>query len=332
MAYLTGRCALKTQRKNNSPMTVIYDLELVNEPLRNPVLTIGNFDGVHKGHLALFNKVKERAKAIGGQSAVMTFEPHPIKVMKPGNGPPLITLGEQKLRLINDADIDVIFFIPFTKQFAAISARDFIQNILLKKIGMKELIIGYDYAFGRNREGNAELLQEMGNHFDFTLHVIAPIRIDNRLVSSTSIRNLVQEGRLSEAKNLLGRDYQICGTVVKGKNRGGRLLGFPTANLKLIDELTPKVGVYAVTVLIDDQTYEGLTNIGYNPTFGNGVFSVETHILDFSADLLGKTIRVNFIQRLRDEKNFNTVEDLSDQINQDIKATRKLFKEKKNIL
>jgi riboflavin kinase/FMN adenylyltransferase len=313
-----------------SEMTIIYDLEEVKGPLTNPVLTIGNFDGVHKGHLALFDRVKERARAIGGQSVVMTFDPHPIKVMKPGNGPPLITLGEQKLRLINDADIDVIFFIPFTKQFAAISARDFVQNILIKKIGMKELIVGYDYAFGRNREGNIKLLQEMGNHFDFAVHVVEPIRIDDSLVSSTSIRKLVHEGNLSKAKALLGRDYQISGSVVKGKNRGGRLLGFPTANLKLIDELTPKAGVYAVKVLIDDQTYEGLTNVGYNPTFGNGVFSVETHILDFSGDLLGKSIRVNFIQRLRDEKNFETVGDLADQIGQDVKHARTLFKSLKN--
>ena len=330
MPYLALVAFLTTQRKTNLKMTVIYDLEQVKSPLTNPVLTIGNFDGVHKGHLALFNRVKERAGAIGGQSVVMTFEPHPIKVMKPGNGPPLITLGEQKLRLINDADIDVIFFIPFTKQFAAISARDFVQNILIKKIGMKELIIGYDYVFGRNREGNIKLLKEMGNHFDFAVHVVEPIRIDDSLVSSTSIRKLVHEGSLSKAKALLGRDYQISGTVVKGKNRGGRLLGFPTANLELIDELTPKVGVYAVKVLIDDQTYEGLTNVGYNPTFGNGVFSVETHILDFSGDLLGKSIRVNFIQRLRDEKNFETIGDLADQIGQDVKDARALFRKLKN--
>lgn len=307
-------------------MTIIYDLDQVEKPLTNPVLTIGNFDGVHKGHLALFDRVKERARAIGGQSAVMTFEPHPIKVMKPGNGPPLITLGEQKLRLIGDADIDVIFFIPFSKQFAAISAQDFVQDILLKKIGMKELVVGYDYAFGRNREGNIKLLKDMGNDFGFAVHVVDPIRIDDSLVSSTSIRKLVQEGNLSKAKNLLGRDYQICGRVVKGKNRGGALLGFPTANLKLVDELTPKIGVYAVTVLIGDDIYEGLTNIGYNPTFGNGVFSVETHILDFSGDLLGKSIKVNFIQRLRDEKTFDTVKDLAEQIGQDVRDARDLFK------
>jgi len=306
-------------------MTIIYDLKQLEKPLKNPVLTIGNFDGVHKGHLALFDQVKERAGFLGGQSAVMTFEPHPIRVMKPGNGPPLITPVQQKLRLIDAAGIDIIFCIHFTKQFAAISARDFIQNILVDKIGIKEIVVGYDYTFGNEREGNIELLQEIGTSSGFAVDVLEQVCIDQTPVSSTSIRNMVREGNLSEAKRLLGRDYQICGTVVKGKDRGARLLGFPTANLQLIDELTPKVGVYAVEVLIDDQVYYGLTNIGYNPTFKNNQFSVETHILDFSRDLSGKTIRVNFIERLRDEKTFATIEDLSEQIGKDVLRARKLF-------
>ena len=308
-----------------SEMTVIYDLEHLEKPLNNPVLTIGNFDGVHKGHLALFEKVKERARAIRGESTVMTFEPHPIKVMKPGNGPPLITMIKQKLELIGDAGIDIIFCLPFTKQFATISARNFVQSILLEKIGMKELVVGYDYAFGHKREGNIQILKEMGIDLGFAVHVVSSIKIDDRLVSSTSIRNLIQEGRLVEAKTLLGRDYQISGIVVSGKNRGGRLLGFPTANLAPIDELTPKVGVYAVTVVVDGRTYEGVTNIGYNPTFGNGAFSVETHILDFSEDLLGKAIKVNFIQRLRNEKTYGSVKELADQIALDVGQAKKIF-------
>lgn len=308
-------------------MTLISDLDQLEGPLTNPVLTIGNFDGMHKGHLALFDKVKERAKSLQGQSAIMTFEPHPIKVIMPGNGPPLITPIQQKLRLMEGTGIDVIFCLPFTKEFAAISARDFVKDILVDKIGIKEIVVGYDYTFGHGREGNIQLLKEMGSHFGFTVHVVDPVRINNTLVSSTSIRNLVQEGNLKEAKKLLGRDYQISGTVVKGKDRGDRLLGFSTANLELIDELTPGVGVYAVSIHIDDQTYYGLTNIGYNPTFGEGTFSVETHILDFSRDLLGKTIRVDFIERLRDEKTFESAKELAEQIGKDIVRARELFKE-----
>ena len=309
----------------STKMTLIHDPEQLKQPLTNPVLTIGNFDGVHKGHLVLFNIVKEKARSIGGQSVVITFDPHPIKVMKHANGPLLITPTQQKLRLIDDAGIDVIFCIPFTKKFAAIPARDFVQNILVDKIGIREIVVGYDYTFGHKREGNITLLKEMGNHLNFKVHVVEPVSIDHTLISSTSIRNLVQEGKLFETKKLLGRNYQICGTVVKGKNRGARLLGIPTANLKLIDELTPKPGVYAVTVFVDKKTYYGLTNIGYNPTFGNGAFSVETHILDFSGDLLGTTIKVNFVERLRSEKTFGSVHDLSDQIAQDIQHAKKIF-------
>ncbi len=299
-------------------MPVISDLEQIEHKLRNPVLTIGNFDGVHKGHLSLFELAKKRAAAINGQSVVMTFDPHPIKVMKPGNGPPLITLTEQKLGLIADAGMDVILCLPFTRQFASISAQDFVQNILVNKIGIRELVVGYDYSFGAGREGDIGLLQTIGEALDFQVHVVPPVYVENILVSSTSIRNLVQEGRLHEAKKLLGRDYQVGGTVVKGKNRGGRLLGYPTANLALIDELVPKKGVYVVKVLVDGRIFNGVTNVGYNPTFGDDALSVETHILNFQENLLGQLIRIKFIERLRDEKTFQSVEDLVAQIERDI--------------
>jgi riboflavin kinase/FMN adenylyltransferase len=185
--------------------------------------------------------------------------------------------------------------------------------------------VGYDYTFGFKRQGNINLLQELGDKLGFKVHVVDAIHLDNALVSSTSIRELVQAGNLSEAKKLLGRDYQICGTVVKGKNRGGRLLGFPTANLKLIDELIPKGGVYAVTAIINNKSYYGVTNIGYNPTFGDEALSVETHLLDFSRDILGETIRVNFIKRLRAEKTYGSVEELADQIAKDVREAKELF-------
>lgn len=306
-------------------MNVIYDLEKLEKPLTNPVLTIGNFDGVHKGHKVLFDKVKERAEALNGQSAVMTFEPHPIRVMKPGNGPPLITPMKEKLDLISKTGMDVILCIPFTRDFAAISARDFVEDILLKKIGIKEIVVGYDYTFGHERRGDISLLGEMGEKLGFRVHVIEPVYIDRRLVSSTSIRKLVREGDFALAEAFLGRHYQISGMVVKGKNRGGRLLGFPTANLKVVDELIPRTGVYAITVQVEGKTYNGVTNIGTNPTFGEHALSVETHLIDFSQDLLGKTIRINFLQRLRDEKTFNSVKELADQIAEDIRVAKELF-------
>lgn len=308
-------------------MQVIFNLSEIKQPLINPVLTIGNFDGVHKGHLALFDKVKERAKAIGGQSIVMTFEPHPLKVMKPSDGPQLITHTGQKLELIEKTGIDVIVCVSFDRSFAAISARDFVVDILVKKVGIKEIVVGYDYTFGHNREGDINLLRELGSDFGFVVHLVGPVEIDDTLVSSTSIRRLVQEGRLAEARVLLGRDFEVQGTVVKGQNRGGRLLGFPTANLNPHGELLPKTGVYAVKLLIDDVFYNGVTNVGYNPTFGDTPLTVETHVLDFSGELLGKTIKVHFIRHLREEKNFKTIEELSDQIARDIAQAKEVFRE-----
>jgi riboflavin kinase / FMN adenylyltransferase len=308
-------------------MRVILNLNEIEKPLSNPVLTIGNFDGVHKGHLALFDKVKERAKAIAGQSVVMTFEPHPLKIMRPANGPQLITHTGQKLELIEKAGIDVIVCVSFDREFAAIPARDFVNSILVKKIGIKEIVVGYDYTFGHNREGDINLLREIGNDFGFVVHLVGPIEIDQTLVSSTSIRRLVQEGRLEEARVLLGRDFEVQGTVVKGRNRGGRLLGFPTANLNPHGELLPKTGVYAVKLLIDDVFYNGVTNVGYNPTFGDTGLTVETHVLDYSGELMGKTIKVHFIKRLRDEKAFKTLEELSGQIAQDIARAEEVLRE-----
>jgi len=308
-------------------MQVIFNLNEIKNPLTSPVLTIGNFDGVHKGHLALFDKAKERAKALGGQSVVMTFEPHPLKIMRPANGPRLITHTGQKLELIEKAGIDVIICVSFDRDFAAIPARDFVSSILVKKIGVKEIVVGYDYTFGHNREGDTNLLRELGNDSGFVVHLVGPVEIDHTLVSSTSIRRLVQEGRVAEAKMLLGRDFEVQGTIVKGRSRGGRLLGFPTANLNPHGELLPKRGVYAVRLLIDDALYNGVTNVGVNPTFGDTGLTVETHVLDYSGDLLGKTIKVLFIKRLRDEKAFKSLEELSAQIAQDIAQAREVFRE-----
>ncbi len=309
-------------------MKTYYDIDDITQPLKNPVLTIGNFDGVHKGHRALFNKVKERAENINGTSVVMTFDPHPLKLMRTDSSPPIITPTAQKIELIEESGIDVLLCIKFTMDFASITADKFIEELLVKKLGIKEIVVGYDYSFGYKRQGNIELLRQRGEKYGYRVHVLSPVMINNTLVSSTTIRKLIMEGRLEEARPLLGRDYQIRGTVIKGKNRGGRLLGFPTANLKLVDELIPKTGVYAVNVILDKRTYQGVTNIGYNPTFEDNALSIETHIIDFSEDILGKTIKINFIERLRDEKRFNSVEELGEQIARDIADAKEILNKK----
>lgn len=304
-------------------MGVIFSLDEIKKPFKNPVLTIGNFDGVHRGHLGLFNKVKERAKAVGGQSIVMTFEPHPAKVMRPGNGPLLITPTDQKLELMEQAGIDVVICVPFDLAFAAISAEDFVKDILVTKIGIKEMVVGYDYTFGYQRQGNLELLRKMGQELGFLVQVIGPVEINQNPVSSTSIRQLVQAGQIKEAKDQLGRDFQINGKVVQGQGRGKKLLGFPTANLYWADALYPKPGVYAVRVTLEGRTYYGVTNVGYNPTFENQVLSIETHIFDFAMNIVDKTIKIEFIERIRDEKKFQNIKELSNQIALDIRSAKK---------
>jgi riboflavin kinase / FMN adenylyltransferase len=306
-------------------MKIIYDLKELDKPLESPVLTIGNFDGVHKGHLALFEMVKERAREIKGQSVVMTFEPHPVKIMRPGHVLPIITPIKQKLKLMSDAGIDVILCIPFDKKFSSISAHDFVKEILLGTIGIKEIVVGYDYSFGKNRQGDIGLLKRMGDELGFKVHTIEPIHLNRVLVSSTSIRNFIREGDLEHARILLGRDYQIAGRVTSGEGRGGKVLGFPTANLIPGDELIPRKGVYAVIAEMENREYYGVCNIGNNPTFGENALSIETHLLNFHGDTVGKDLTIKFIRRLRDEKTFAGIEELSAQIERDIIKAKEIF-------
>ncbi|MBW2037131.1 MAG: bifunctional riboflavin kinase/FAD synthetase [Deltaproteobacteria bacterium] len=303
-------------------MKLIKDLSEVATPLKNPVVTIGNFDGVHIGHQALFRQVIEKAGSIGGDSVAITFEPHPIKVLNCNKHFPLITLYEQKIELISATGIDILICIPFTRKFAEITARTFIKDILCDTIGMKSIIVGQDYSFGKNREGDVSLLKEMGASCGFEVVVSKWAELEGRRISSTEIRNLVREGRIEEARRLLGRHYQVRGTVIPGRDRGNKLLGFPTANLRLYDELCPKSGVYAVTVEYDASTCDGVANVGCCPTFNNSHFQVEVHILDLNEEIYGRRIRVNFIKYLREVKKFPKPEDLSAQIRKDIEQAR----------
>ncbi|MDP3282857.1 MAG: bifunctional riboflavin kinase/FAD synthetase [Desulfobacterales bacterium] len=309
-------------------MKLIDNIDSITKPFDNAVITIGNFDGVHIGHQALFHEVIEKADAIDGTSIAITFNPHPVRVLKKNGHPPLITVHEQKTELIEKTGIDVLICVPFTLDFASISARDFVRDLLVKRIGMKAIVVGKDYTFGKNREGNLEFLIRCAKDYDFEVIVANWIPISNNLqgrISSTKIRELVTDGKVADAQQLLGRYYQVRGTVMTGRNRGGRLLGFPTANIKLQDELCPKTGVYAVTVECMESRYKGVANIGYSPTFEDNVFTVEVHILDFYENIYGRNIRVNFIQRIRDELKFADIGELSEQIKKDVDEARKIL-------
>ena len=309
-------------------MRVLHRIEDIEIPLENTAVTIGNFDGVHIGHQALLHTVVEKATAINGTSVALTFDPHPMRVLKDNDHPPLITLSEQKTELIARAGIDVLITIPFTMEFATITARSFIEDLLVGLIGMKAMVVGNDYTFGRNREGTIEMLHQWAPDLNYEVLVVDWIQAANgraQRISSTRVRELVMDGLMDEAKKLLGRYYQIRGVVATGRNRGGRLLGFPTANINLQDELCPKKGIYAVTVEYDDRTYKGVANIGYSPTFDDHIFTVEVHILDFCQNIYGKPVRVNFISRLRDEIKFDGIDALAHQIRLDIQKARRLL-------
>lgn len=311
--------------KKKVKMEIIRNINKITRPYNNSVITIGNFDGVHIGHQSLFHEIIEKADAIGGTSIAVTFEPHPLRVLKKNDLPTLITLHEQKTELISRVGLDVLVCIPFTKDFAKISAKSFVEDILLKRLGMKILVIGRDYAFGKNREGNLQFLESCSTELGFEVIVADWIANGSGRISSTKVRKLVMDGELLHAHKLLGRPYQIRGTVMAGRDRGGKLLGFPTANINLVDELSPKMGVYAVTVECNDKKYKGVANIGYSPTFDDHIYTVEVHLLDFKENIYGKKIRVNFIQRIRDEKKFSGIDELSGQIQKDIITAKEIL-------
>ncbi len=306
-------------------MRLYKNLQDIIAPFEHPVVTIGNFDGVHLGHQLLFNEVVSRAKRDGGTSVAITFDPHPLKVLRP-KGIRLISCAQQKIDLIRMSGIDALVIIPFDRDFAKITATDFIRDILCTTIGVRELVVGYDYAFGRGREGNIDFLRRQGDEQGFPVTVVEAHYEDDILVSSTKIRELVMEGRMRDVRRLLGRCYHIHGEVQRGKQRGGAEVGFPTANLKVSEEdLCPKKGVYVTQVMYNGKMYGSISNIGYNPTFGENELVAETHIFDFNGDIYGKPIRLNLLQHLRGEVKFNSVEELSAQIRKDIEQARQVL-------
>ncbi len=306
-------------------MIIAKSIEEITRPENGTCVTIGNFDGVHKGHQKLICSTCQKAKANGLKSVVVTFDPHPLRVLVNSKTPPFITLTSQKLELIAQHNPDIILALNFTHDIAALTPEEFINKFLLEPMNMKEMVVGYDYALGKGRSGNYEILAELGNKYGYGIERLEPVIINDAVVSSSRIRDLVQEGNVWDVRPLLGRFYQVRGEVVHGMNRGGRLLGFPTANIKLDDELFPKKGVYAIRVEVDGQVLPGVANIGKNPTFGNDALSVEAHILNFSQDIYGKQIRVHFIQRIRSERKFNGLDELKERISIDIGLAKEIL-------
>jgi len=304
---------------------VYYDPAPGTVPFSRTVITIGNFDGVHLGHRAILGKVVRRARELEAQPVGVTFEPHPLKILRPQMNLPLLTIPEQKLKLLNQAGLAAVVVLPFTPEFAALPPRDFVVQYFVNRLRVREVVVGHDYCFGRHREGNIDLLKEMGRTHGFTVQVVWAVEVDGAVVSSSLIRALLKLGKVSEAAHLLGRPYGVAGRVIRGKGRGAALLGIPTANLRPENELLPATGIYAVWVRRNGESYAGAANIGTCPTFENGEFSLEVHLLGFQGDLYGQNLEVDFVARLREERRFSSIEALGAQIRADIEAARKVL-------
>lgn len=299
----------------------------IREKLKNPVLTIGNYDGIHLGHRQIIERVKERAREIAGTPMLMTFDPHPLHILGPDRELAAITPREERVRLIAEAGIEVLFVLPFTADFARLSSEAFVASILVEKLAIKGLVIGYDFRFGSGGKGEIGLLRELGARYGFFVEVIDAVTVAGEKVGSNRIRKLVEEGDVANARKLLARPYVIEGTVVRAKGRGATI-GFPTINLRTDYSLIPKNGVYVTRAEIEGERFGAVTNVGCNPTFEEGSErSIETFILDFEGLLYGKRVRLHFLARIRDEAKFSSVDVLKARIAADVERARAYFRE-----
>ncbi len=308
-------------------MQIIHECSQIPQNLPFPVLTLGNFDGVHRGHQALLARVCQRATLLGGTSIVVTFDPHPLKILAPEKCPPLITTTQQKIRLLERYGIALTCCFSFTREFANQEAEEFVEEILYKRIRVKEVYVGYDFAFGKGRKGTPELLKTMGTRLDFHVEVVNPVQAEGEIVSSTRIRHLIRRGAMQEASQFLGRPYALEGKVVPGFQQG-RELGFPTANVIPFNDLIPANGVYVTETYYQNRCYASITNIGTNPTFQRDQRRIETHLFDFHGQLYDQEIEMAFLAKIRDEQAFPSVTALVEQIKQDIAYAKEFFRER----
>ena len=292
--------------------------------LVHPVLALGNFDGLHRGHLKIVERVRRGAAEQGGTPMAMTFDPHPPRVVRPDKAPPLLMTKEQRIEALHRAGIQCIAVVRFTREMSQWDPETFVRTVLVEWLRVSKVWVGANFLFGHARSGNFSLLRTLGQRYGFRAEKIDPVRYKDFVVSSTRIRRLVSEGRIDEAGALMGHPYYLDGTIVTGRGRG-REVGFPTANLETANELLPPHGVYATMMTIDGIVRAGLTNIGVRPTFGESEVAVETHLLGYEGDLYGKRVRLAFVQRLRDERRFPDVDALRAQIEADQRRAERLF-------
>jgi riboflavin kinase/FMN adenylyltransferase len=293
--------------------------------LSHPVLALGNFDGLHRGHLKIVGRVKRGAAEHGGTPMAMTFDPHPPRIVRPDKAPPLLMTTEQRVEAIANAGIQCLAIVRFTHEMSRWTPEMFVRTVLVEWLQVAEVWVGANFLFGHDRSGSFTTLRTLGQRYGFRAEKIDPVRYKEFVVSSTRIRRLVSEGRMDEAGALLGHQYTLDAVVVEGRKRG-RDLGFPTANLRTDNELIPPHGVYATTLTIGQDVRASMTNIGVRPTFGDASeTTIETHVLAHNQDLYGQRVRLGFVQRLRDERRFEDVTALCAQLEDDARRATRLF-------
>jgi len=296
------------------------------ERLRGPLfLAIGVFDGVHRGHQAVISTSADHAAASNGTPVVVTFDPHPEKVLRPQAAPHLLSATQHKIALIRALGVEHLLIITFDKQFAATEPEDFVQKLVIHSKPLREICVGHEWSFGKNRRGNLDLLKKLGAKFNFDVVGIPPVKINGAVVSSTAIRQAIEKGDLAKAAEMLGREYTILGTVTRGDNLGKKI-GFPTANLSAHSEQFPPNGVYVAEARIDGELYRGVINLGIRPTVSSGKSErvLEIHLFDFNRDIYGHDVEVRFLKFLRPEKKFQDLDTLVQQIRQDVEQARQL--------
>jgi riboflavin kinase / FMN adenylyltransferase len=304
---------------------VFDDIPTLRAHLRDTVATVGNFDGVHRGHRAIIDRVLSRSRATGGSSLLVTFEPHPLKVLAPDRAPLMLTTKRQKLALLEDAGIEYLLILPFTMELAEVPAEEFVKEVLLQGLGLREIYVGANFNFGRGREGNAELLARLCGELGIKADEVPEVRYLGSPISSSRARRALLSGEVELARELLGRPYSIEGTVIHGASRGATL-GFPTANLDTQNELIPQDGVYITEAILEGACSPAVTNIGTRPTFEKASYAIETHVLDPPGDLYDRSMEVRFLARLRQELKFASPQALVDQVRRDIQRAREFFR------
>jgi riboflavin kinase/FMN adenylyltransferase len=302
---------------------IIRELSQLPDSAHRGAVAIGNFDGVHRGHLEIVRRLLERAREVGGPGIVFTFDPHPVRLLRPEQCPPPLTWTERKAELLAAHGVYMVVAYPTDEELLQLSAKDFFNQIVLNSLEARAMVEGPNFYFGHNREGNVEVLGKLADKAGITLDVVPPVEVGGEIVSSSRIRALISAGDVATAGQLLSAPYRIRGMVTHGAGRGGKI-GFPTANLQGIDTLLPKSGVYAGRACVQSIFYPAAINLGPNPTFGEAALKVEIHLLDYHDSLYGQPLEVEFLARLRDVTSFADVGALVAQLQQDVQQTREI--------